>query len=345
LLAGFFVTDVLAVAKWRVHAPKIVAIVAVLMLFDYWPYQKSTKDNGVPARTLQNLEATYSSFRNDPDWVKTYSMSGRYFYLLGPMYGGKPQVYEAFYNWMCPLGTGLLNQQAYSSWDNHCAFLNLLGARYVVYDKTDPSNAGNAQLLALYHKTLPVAREDEDFAIFRNAGAHLYVTGYARACLFDGDFRNSAQSALALAARNWPLVHGSARGDATAKYERVYRDGEAPTAPPHNGETVPLADMQLVRQDAQRVRIHLTAPRDCLAVIAESYYPYWRADIDNRPAEVLRVSCGLMGLNLPAGTHEIVLHYEPPRAYTLAGVVSLLALIGFGVVAVRNRSSRSERAS
>ena len=94
---------------------------------------------------------------------------------------------------------------------------------------------------------------------------------------------------------------------------------------------VPLADVQLVRQDAQRVRIRLNAPRDCLAVIAESYYPYWHAEIDNQPAEVLRVSCGLMGLNLPAGAHEIVLRYEPPRAYALAGVVSLLALIGCGV--------------
>jgi hypothetical protein len=291
------------------------------------------------------LKATYSSFHDDPDWVKTYSMSGRYFHLLGPMYGGKPQVYEAFYNWMCPLGTGLLNQQAFSSWDNHCAFLNLLGARYVVYDKTDPSNAGNKQLLTLYQKTFPVAREDEDFAVFRNNSAHPYVTGYARACLFDGDFRNSAQLAIILSTNNLPLVHGSARGDVAAKYERVYRDGEAPVAPLHNGEIVPLADMQLARQDAQRVRIHLNAPRDCLAVIAESYYPYWHAEIDNRPAEVLRVSCGLMGLNLPAGTHEIVLHYDPPRAYMLAGIVSLLALIGFGVAAVRSRASRSEPAS
>ena len=59
-----------------------------------------------------------------------------------------------------------------------------------------------------------------------------------------------------------------------------------------------------MRENEQRVRIHLNAPRDCLAVIAESYYPYWRAEVDGKPAEVLRVSCALMGVNLPAGTHE-----------------------------------------
>jgi hypothetical protein len=340
MIAGFFVTDVLEASQWQMHVPKIVVLVIVLMLIDYWPYQKLTRNSGVPVRTLQNLEVTYSSFRTDPDWVKTYSMSGRYFHLLGPMYGGKPQVYEAFYNWMCPIGTGLLNQQAFSSWANHCAFLNLLGARYVVFDKTDPDmqSPQMKQMLASYRQTFRVAIENEDFAVFRNDGAHPYVTGYARACLFDGDIRNSAQLALVLAALNLPLVHGSARGDATAKYERVYRDGETPVAPLRNGETVSLADAQLVRQDAQRVHIHLNAPRDCLAVIAESYYPYWRAEIDNQPTEVLRVSCGLMGLNVPAGAHEIALCYEPPRAYTLAGVVSLLALIGCGLAAWRCKS-------
>jgi hypothetical protein len=340
MLMGFFVTDALAAEKWRAHIPKIVGCVALLLFLDYWPYQKPMKDNGVPVSTLQNLEATYSSFRKDHDWVKTYSVSGRYFHLLGPMYGGKPQVYEAFYNWMCPFGTGLLNQQAFSSWDNHRAFLNLLGARYVVFDKTDPDmqSPQMKQMLDAYKHSFPVALENKDFAVFRNDSAHPYVTGYARACLFDGDFRNSAQLALALATRNLPLVHGHVLGDATAKYERVYRDGEAPTAPLRNGETVSLADVQLDRQDAQRVRIRLNAPRDCLVVIAESYYPYWRAEIDNRPAEVLRVSCGLMGLNLPAGAHEIVLRYEPPRAYALAGVVSLLALIGCGLGAWRCKS-------
>ena len=58
MVAGFFVTDVLAAEKWRAHIPKIVAGVGVLLLLDYWPYQKSTRDNGVPEHTLQNLQTT-----------------------------------------------------------------------------------------------------------------------------------------------------------------------------------------------------------------------------------------------------------------------------------------------
>ncbi|MGA2220815.1 MAG: 6-pyruvoyl-tetrahydropterin synthase-related protein [Verrucomicrobiia bacterium] len=326
MLAGFFVTDVLGANKWRAQTPKIVALIAVLLLIDYWPYQKPAKDNGVPAYTLDNLRATYAALKQDGDWMKVYVISGRYFHLLGPMWSGKPQVYEAFYNWMAPLGTGLLNQTGAGSLE----LLNLFAARYVVFDKTDPDmqSPQMQQALADYRHVFPVALENKDFTVFRNGTAHAYVTAYARACLFDGDVRNSPRLALALAARNWPLVHGPAGPDATLKYERVYHDGEAPMAPLRNGDVVPLADVQLSRENNQQVRIRLNAPRDCLAVIAESYYPFWRAEVDGRPAEVLRVSCALMGVNAPSGAHEIVLRYKPPRSYAVAGLVSGLALLG-----------------
>jgi len=337
LLAGFFVTDVLSVSRWRALAPMVVAAAAVLMLVDYWPFQKATRENPVSKTTLKNLETAYTALRKDTDRVKAYSISDRYFCLLGPMWSGKPEVYEAFYDWMAPLGTGLLNQQASKSWDGHRALLNLMNARYVLYDKTDPDSARNAQLLALYRQTSPIVLENEDFAVFRNDTAHPYLTGYARACLFDGDLRDSPQLALALAARNWPLVHKTADADATSEYERIYGNGGPPIAPSRDNELVPFADLNLVRDDAQRIRIYLNAPRRCLAVIAESYYPYWRVDVDGKPVELLRVSCALMGVNLSAGAHEIVLRYEAPRLYALTGVISILALIGSAAAAFGRR--------
>jgi hypothetical protein len=345
MLAGFLVTDVLDTNKWRAHAPKIVAGLGVLLLLDYWPYQKPTRDNGVPERTLDNLQATYRSLQSDPDWVKTYSVSGRYFHLLGPMWSGKPQVYEAFYNWMCPLGTGLLNQQAFSSWENHDAFLNLMVARYVVFDKTDSSNTRQdiLQLLGAYRKSFPVFMENEDFVVFRNDAAHLYLTAYPRACLYVGDVHQSARLALMLAAKNWPLVQAKQSStdelpSAEARqYERVYSDNSSPFPPANAGTPVPLENVRLTRENSQLVQIQLTAPTACLGVIAESYYPFWRAEIDGEPAEVLRVSCGLMGLQLPAGNHTIVLRYRPPRAYAVAALISIAALLGGLSFAIRDR--------
>jgi hypothetical protein len=345
MLAGFLVTDVLDRDKWRAHAPKIVAGLGVLLLLDYWPYQKPARDNGVPERTLNNLQATYRSLQSDHDWVKTYSVTGRYFHLLGPMWSGKPQVYEAFYNWMCPLGTGLLNQLAFSSWQNHDAFLNLMAARYVVFDKTDSSNTRQdmQQLLGAYRKSFPVFTENEDFVVFRNDAAHPYLTAYARACLYVGDVHHSAQPALALAAKNWPLVQAKQAspdelpGAEAQQYERVYSDDSTPVLPVNAGTLVPLENVLLTRENSQLVQIQLTAPTACLAVIAESYYPFWRAEIDGEPAEVLRVSCGLMGLQVPAGNHRIVLRYRPPRAYAAAALISIATFLGGLGFAIRGR--------
>jgi hypothetical protein len=324
MLIGFFVTDVL-----KSRAALVVAGLTVLLVIDYWPYQKPMRDSGVPASTIKNLEATYSALKVDTGWVKTYSMSGRYFHLLGPMYSSKPQVYEAFYNWMSPLGTGLLNQNALTSLEDHRAFLNLMAARYVVFDKTDPNNAGAnmQQLLAAYRQMFPVAFENEDLAVFRNETAHSYVTGYARACAYEGDLRGSAGLAVMLAAHDWPLVHRDGVEDA-GHYELTYREGSLASPPLRNGEPVLLTDVKLIRESSERISIWLTAPTACLAVIAESYYPFWRAEVDHRRVELLRVSCGLMGLELSPGTHEIELRYEPPRAYTVAGIVSVATLLG-----------------
>jgi hypothetical protein len=353
MLVGFFVTDVLVAEKWRAHVPKIVAGLGVLMLLDYWPYQKPAKDNGVPAHTLENLQAAYKSLQSDKDWVKTYSLSGRYFHLLGPMWGGKPQVYEAFYNWMSPIGTGLLNQQAIvQSADRRItvnrAFLNLMGARYVVFDLGNPGVNEPQMILDDLGRNYTAVLTNEDFIVFRNDTARPYITAYARACLYAGDIRKSSSLALALSAKNWPLVQAkepsvSEVPNATAqKYEKIYGEDSSLFPPLNEGAPVALSDVQLTRENSQLVRIHLTAPSSCVAVIAESYYPFWRAEVDGQPGDVQQVSCGLMGVELPAGSHTIVLRYQTPRVYAMAGVISVATLlvgIGFSVLSGK-RSAR-----
>ena len=168
---------------------------------------------------------------------------------------------------------------------------------------------------------------------FRNDAARPYITAYGRACLYAGDVRKSATLALVLSAKNWPLIQAKEPSvnevpNTTAqKYEKAYGEDSSPFPPLNEGVPVPLGDVELTRENSQLVRIHLTAPSSCVAVIAESYYPFWRAEVDGQPVEVLQVSCGLIGLELPAGSHTVVLHYQAPRIYALAVVVSLGTLI------------------
>ena len=349
-------TDVLSRERWRAQVPKVVAILALLMLLDHWPNQRPTKESDVPDQTLANLESVYRSLRSDESWTKVYGVSTRYFHLLGPMYSNKPMVYEAWTNWMSPLGTALLHQDAYSSLEAHRAFLDLMGAAYVVFDKSDNNVRPAAmQLLAAYRRLFVVEREDEDFVLFRNPTARPYVSAYARTYLYVGDVRGSSRLALALAARQFPLVHAPAAGaaglapDRLRRLEAIYVQPDQllqglpedlqtkvvvmqpnTPLPRPNAAAAPvmLEGVRLAREHAGLIRIALRTPAPCLVVVAESYYPYWRAEIDGRPSEVLRVSTGLMGLELAEGEHTILLHYEPPRIYTAAGFLSLLTLLG-----------------
>jgi hypothetical protein len=315
ILIGFLITDVV-----KSRRPVVVGGLAIVLLVDYWPYQRPARESNVPASTIQNLEAAYGALRADKDWVKTYSLSGRYFHLLGPMYSGKPQVYEAFYNWQAPLGLGLLAQAGGVSRE----FLDLVGARYLVLDKTDPSMAGNQQLFAHLRQQFPIEVENADFIILRNDTARPYVSATSRVCYFSDDLRQSAQPAIVLASRQFTMVHEPIAGA---------------TAFPPTGTSAALAltDVELTRENHHTIRIRLTAPQACLVVINESFYPFWTAEVAGASAKVWRVNCGLMGVQVPSGSSEITLQYRPPFAYRGSGLISLLALGVVGVILVRAR--------
>lgn len=382
LLVGFFVTDVVnrgtreknGTPGWPARTPAIVGGVAILMLLDFWPYQKLMMDNRVPARTLKNLRATYTALKDDPDWVKTYSVSSRPFHLLGPMYGNKPQVSEAWNSWMSPVGTGLLSLYSGRTVQSYRAYLNLMGVRYIVVDKTDPKMSYR-RAIEMFSQYFRIAENNEDFVVFLNAEAQPYVRAYADWCLFVGDVRQSPALALALAERHFPLVHTTLQGNlagfaarSQGRISRIYVNGrvdrvqeELPESvgarivpiwrnvprelPPASGTPVSLSDVKLERGSSHLIRIDLTAPKDSLVVIAESYYPYWRAEIDGKPAEILRVSTGLMGVELTKGTHKIVLRYVPPRAYLFAGLFSLAVLVTCAGWMIWTKRSKRDSAS
>jgi uncharacterized membrane protein YfhO len=65
-----------------------------------------------------------------------------------------------------------------------------------------------------------------------------------------------------------------------------------------------------------------------MAVVSESYYPFWRATVDGRAARLFRIDYGLMGVALAPGEHDVELVYERPSLYTIAAATSLATLLG-----------------
>jgi len=62
--------------------------------------------------------------------------------------------------------------------------------------------------------------------------------------------------------------------------------------------------------------------------VTEGFDPGWEAEVDERPARLLRINGGVMGLVLREGTHRAVLQY---RARGLAPGALLAALAALGL--------------
>jgi len=80
------------------------------------------------------------------------------------------------------------------------------------------------------------------------------------------------------------------------------------------------------------MRLTIDSPVSFQVLINQFYFPGWRAYVDGTPAATMPVAPhGLIGVHLPAGLHELRVHFEDTRLRQVANLVSLLSL--FALVA------------
>lgn len=71
-----------------------------------------------------------------------------------------------------------------------------------------------------------------------------------------------------------------------------------------------------------------TTSSDRVAVFSEIYFPWgWEATIDGKPAEIGRVNYVLRAMVIPAGTHEIVMTFDPQSVHTTVSVATVAIII------------------
>jgi hypothetical protein len=102
--------------------------------------------------------------------------------------------------------------------------------------------------------------------------------------------------------------------------------------------------VRVVMELPREIHLNVASERAAWLVAAQSWFPGWSATVDGREVELLRANHAFSALEVPAGTHDVVLRYAP-RSWSL-GLVScalgvVLALGAIAVAKVRSRPASS----
>lgn len=87
------------------------------------------------------------------------------------------------------------------------------------------------------------------------------------------------------------------------------------------------ATVQITSHEPNRITIKTKSSEPSILIQSENHYPGWRAYVDGRLVETLRVDYNLRGVTLPAGEHNVEFVYRP-KSVLIGAAISLLTLIG-----------------
>jgi hypothetical protein len=73
----------------------------------------------------------------------------------------------------------------------------------------------------------------------------------------------------------------------------------------------PRGTAEIARQEPNRVEVATESDTPALLILADNFYPGWRAKIDGRPSPVVRVNYNQRGVALTAGQHRVLFSYQP----------------------------------
>jgi hypothetical protein len=173
---------------------------------------------------------------------------------------------------------------------------------------------------------LPAATERLFRAAQSNARIALAVAGCDYACSqIDGKCEALAQPL--------PRFRFLAEEDAPVIETPIeeLRDGDVERMRERSTGTVNLAV-----DNPQRVAIDIDAPSAGRLVLADTFYPGWKATVDGKDTAIDRAHGVFRSVGVPKGHHRVVFSYEPLSfrlglAGTAIGIVSCHGLLTFGV--------------
>lgn len=103
--------------------------------------------------------------------------------------------------------------------------------------------------------------------------------------------------------------------------------------PEHGASNLP-ENCELIKDNGQEMRLRLNCHSSKLLVIADHFYPGWKAELDGRPVEVLKANIVNRAVLIPSGAHVLRIYYfcKPLFAGVVAASISLLIFLLGGLL-------------
>ena len=104
------------------------------------------------------------------------------------------------------------------------------------------------------------------------------------------------------------------------------------------------ATVELTAYEANRLAYTVRSQKGGVVVLSEIYYPGWTCTVDGEPTDIARVNYVLRAIKVPAGTHEVVMTFDPQTVHVTEAIayaaLAVLALLLVVLLVVRVRKGR-----
>lgn len=108
-------------------------------------------------------------------------------------------------------------------------------------------------------------------------------------------------------------------GEGSAAFSLLY--DQLPAAEP------PAVTLNATRPGPGRWKVEVSGPRPSVLVVAESYFPGWKAKVDGKQVPVVEADGAFLGVPVGSGSHEVELRYHRPAAAGLGQWITGLTIL------------------
>jgi len=102
-----------------------------------------------------------------------------------------------------------------------------------------------------------------------------------------------------------------------------------------------VGEAKIVKESPLDVEIAVTSSADAYLVLADAWYPGWRASVDETSTPIYRANVAFRAVHIPAGNHTVRFTYQP-NSFVIGAGISAGSIIGAVVLLIAGLRRRTD---